>query len=131
MYRFRSFLATSATFVFIMLFALFWCKPASASTAQQPEPADKAASQEAAKTMLANLSNDQIRQLLIDELQKDAGANPQSSTTTTEVKGPATFLARLLNTLDRESVQSENQLEAIHAAIPKIVPDLYKVFVSL
>ena len=78
--------------------------------------------------MLAELSDEQVRQLLIDELKKDIEAeevDPQ------QMKGPAFFLARLLNLMTRGHDDNTDEVRNLFGAIDSMGPDLYRVFVKL
>ena len=80
---------------------------------------------------LSAMSDEQVRQLLIEELQKDALAESHSFTFEPENTGPGAPLAILLNELNDETGQSDNQLRKLLTGVPNLLPDLYKVFVSL
>lgn len=92
---------------------------------------DQAESLSSVHALLSGLSDEQVRQLLIDELQKDASVESQSFSLEPEIKGPGAPLARILKALNRGSVQSEHQLHKLWMEIPNLLPDLYKVFISL
>ncbi len=92
---------------------------------------DQADSPNSVHALLSGLSDEQIRQLLIDELQKDTSAESQSFSLEPELKGPGAPLARILKALNRGSVQSEHQLHKLWIEIPNLLPELYKVFISL
>lgn len=81
--------------------------------------------------MLSGLSDEQVRQLLLAELKKEAEAQTESVNLEPEVKGPGAPLSRLLRTLNRGHTESDNRMEEIWAGVPTFLPDLYKVFVSL
>jgi len=80
---------------------------------------------------LSAMSDEQVRQLLIEELQKDALAESESFSFEPEISGPGAPLEILLNELNDEAGQSDNQLRKVLAAAPNLFPDLYKIFVSL
>ena len=78
--------------------------------------------------MMAGLSDEQVRQLLLDELRNDA----QSETPAPEqIKGPASFLAKMLSTLSGGHDNTMAQVGVLFSSIPNMGPDLYKVFVKL
>lgn len=130
MCRSRSICSKPAALIIILL-ALFWGQTASAATAGALAASAKTVSSESVQAILSNLSNEQIRQLLIEELQKDAAATPPSTPLKPVLKGPAVPLARLLNAFDKESVQAEGQLQKMGSGIPLVLPDLHKIFVTL
>ena len=74
------------------------------------EPQGNADSLRSVHATLSAMSDEQVRQLLIDELQKDAIAEQQSFSLEPDFTGPAAPLARILRTLNDESAQSENRL---------------------
>ena len=78
--------------------------------------------------MLAGLSDEQVRQLLIAELKKDIEAeevDPQ------QMKGPAFFLARLLNLMTRGHDDNTDEVRNLFGALDTMGSDLYRVFVKL
>ncbi len=77
---------------------------------------------------MAGLSDEQVRQLLIEELRKEALADPPDLH---KMKGPAFFLSRLLNLLSNEHDDSKNEVKALFASLPEMGPDLHRVFVKL
>lgn len=116
---------------FLLLFFLFFLQnvlAANENAAELPGDADSSSSVHAT---LAAMSDEQVRQLLIDELLKDAIAEKQPFSLEPDFTGPAAPLARILKTLNDESAQSENRLRKLLAGTPNLLPDLYKVFVSL
>ena len=93
-------------------------------------PQDKAASSSSVHATLSAMSDEQVRQLLIDELQKDAAAEKQSFSMELD-QGTGAPLRWMLDTLNSEAVQSESQVRKLWTGIPNLLPDLYKVFISL
>ena len=85
-------------------------------------------SSEAVEEMMAGLSDEQVRQMLIDELKKDAEAEELEQP---KMKGPAFLLSRLLRVLRSQHDDSESEVRALFGALPTMGPDLYKVFVKL
>lgn len=77
-------------------------------------------------TLLSNLSDEQVRRLLIDELKKDSLAPDNKS----EETGPAIFLGNLLYTLSSQSDIFEDQARQLLNHFPQVVPDLQKVFIK-
>ncbi|MEJ2057036.1 MAG: hypothetical protein P8X39_04275 [Desulfofustis sp.] len=92
------------------------------------EAADAAPADASVEQMMAGLSDEDVRQLLIEELRKEALADTQDSQ---QMKGPAFFLSRLLNLLSREHDDNKNEIEALFASLPAVGPDLHRVFVKL
>ena len=86
-------------------------------------PADASVEQ-----MMAGLSDEEVRQLLIEELRKEALAGTENSP---QMKGPAFFLSRLLNLLSSEHDENKNEIEGLFASLPAMGPDLHRVFVKL
>jgi len=93
--------------------------------------AEKVDSSESVHAILSGMSDEQVRQLLIEELKKDAAANDQSFSLDAELDGPGAPFASMLTTLEIESAQSGQHLEHLWVGIPNFLPDLYKTFVSL
>lgn len=87
------------------------------------EPTDASVEQ-----MMAGLSDEEVRQLLIEELRKEALAGKGESQ---QMKGPAFFLSRLLYLLSNEHDENKNEIEALFASLPAMGPDLHRVFVKL
>ncbi len=92
---------------------------------QAAEPAQSGATVE---QMMAGLSDEQVRQMLIDELKKEV---QPADAAAEQMKGPAFFLARLLNLLSSGHEDSSNEVRALFASFPTMGPDLYRVFVKL
>ena len=94
------------------------------------EPQDNADSSSSVHATLSAMSDEQVRQLLIEELQEDAAAQDQSFSMELD-QGTGAPLVWMLDTLNSEAGQSENQLRKLWTGIPNLLPDLYKVFISL
>lgn len=78
--------------------------------------------------MMAGLSDEQVRELLIEELKKDIEGEevgPQ------KMKGPALILSRLLRVMRSQHDNSEDEVSALFSSLPTLGPDLYKVFIKL
>jgi len=78
--------------------------------------------------MMAGLTDEQVRQLLIEELKKDIeeeGVGPQ------KMKGPAFILSRLLRVMNSQHDDSEDEVRALFSSLPTMGSDLYRVFVKL
>lgn len=80
------------------------------------------------ESLMAGLSDEQVRQLLIQELRADAQAQEPDDQ---QLKGPAVFLARLLIALSDEHDGNRDQIRHLFGGFPQVGPDLYKVFLSL
>ncbi len=95
------------------------CSAAAATEEESAAQVDK---------KLAELSDEQVRQLLIDELKKDIEAEEEG---TQQMKGPAFFLARLLNIMTRGHDDNTDEIRNLFGALDTMGPDLYRVFVKL
>jgi hypothetical protein len=78
--------------------------------------------------MMAGLSDEQVRQLLIEELRKDAAA---AEAEPGKMKGPAHFLARLLGIMARGHDDNTEEVRTLFSAFGTMGPDFYRVFVKL
>ena len=78
--------------------------------------------------MMAGLSDEQVRQLLIEELKKDAQVDEPDPQ---KMKGPALLFSRLLRAMSNEHDESEDEVRALFSSLPLLGPDLYRVFVKL
>ena len=78
--------------------------------------------------MMAGLSDEQVRQLLIEELKKDVAAEEPAPQ---KMKGPALLFSRLLRALSTQHDDSEDEVRALFDSMPALGPDLYRVFVKL
>ena len=92
------------------------------------QSAETAQSEANVESMMAGLSDEQVRQLLIDELQKDAEAEAVSPQ---QMKGPAFLLSRMLRALNSEHNENADQVKTLLDGFPNIAPDLYKSFIML
>ncbi|MCP4343839.1 MAG: hypothetical protein GY799_34435 [Desulfobulbaceae bacterium] len=119
-----------ATPLLLLFFLLFFGNLLAAGGAAA-ELQDNAAAKSSVHATLSAMSDEQVRQLLIDELQKDAIAASESFSLEPDFTGPGAPLARILKTLNDESAQSENRLRKLLTGTPNLLPDLYKVFISL
>ena len=78
--------------------------------------------------MMAGLSDEQVRQLLIQELQKDAQSlQPEG----TKIKGPGSLFHHLLKTLSQKHGKEKSQFRTLWSGAPGILPDLEHVFIKL
>jgi hypothetical protein len=115
---------------FSLLLVLFFSANVLPARAAEAALANADASNSVHATLSA-MSDEQVRQLLIEELQKDAIAEKQSFSLEPDFTGPGAPLAQILKMLNQESAQSENRLRKLLSGTPNLLPDLYKVFVSL
>lgn len=114
----------------LLLFLLFFGNVLTTNSAAA-ELQDNAAAKSSVHATLSAMSDEQVRQLLIDELQKDAIVESESFSLEPDFTGPSAPLARILKILNDESAQSDHRLRNLLQGTPKLLPDLYKVFVSL
>jgi len=122
MNRQRLFCSNLVLFISILLLTISFLGDAFAENVDSPE---------SVHAILSGMSDEQVRQLLIEELKKDAAAKDESFSLESEIDGPGAPFARVLKSLESESVQSEHNLEYLWAGIPNFIPDLYKTFVAL
>lgn len=92
------------------------------------QAADPAQSGGTAEQIMAGLSDEEVRQLLIEELRKEALSDTPDAQ---QMKGPAAFLSRLLNLLSTEHDDNKNEVRSLFAALPAVGPELHRVFVKL
>jgi len=78
---------------------------------------------------LAGLSDERVRQMLIEELKKDALETEAASSE--QGMGPGAIFGNLLRYLSNQADDSEGQLKRLWAGIPNVFSDLYKVFINL
>lgn len=123
------FVTTRWSLLFLLLLSLLF---ASLTLAQDTAvPLLDNVSTDSVDATLAKLSDEQVRQLLINELKKDAALQEDSFTLTQELNGPSAPLAAMLNSVEGESVQSIDKLQQLFRNIPQLIPDLSHVFLSL
>ena len=92
------------------------------------EAAESEKSEANVDKMMAGLSDEQVRGLLIEELTKDIEeeeVGPQ------KMKGPAFLLSRLLRVMRSQHDDSEDEVRALFSSLPTMGSDLYRVFVKL
>lgn len=121
-FRQRCFPAT----LFIILLFFLWASSATAADSAESQPSTVSAETDI-HGLLSGLSDEQVRRLLIEELQKDT----VSGEVTVEPEGPGAFLDDLLSDLEGASVSTDGQAKALFKNLPLVLPDLYKVFVTL
>lgn len=115
----------------LLLLLFFFQQNVLATDSNASTPQSGTGSSGSVHATLAAMSDEQVRQLLIAELQKDVDAKDQSSSLKPAISGPGAPLAEILQKLNSETGQSENQLQKLLAGAPRLLPDLYKVFVTL
>jgi len=81
------------------------------------------------ESLMAGLSDEQVRQMLIIELQKDVQGDLY--TQQQKMVGPAGIFHRLLKRLSSEHDDNEEQFRKLWEGIPNVIPDLHKVFLTL
>lgn len=96
---------------------------AQTQTGQETAPAE-------VTTLVAGLSDEQVRKLLIDELQK-AAKNPSAVLAKSSVQPPGIGLASLLDALSSRADVSEQASRALFDAVPRFWPDIYHVLLGL
>jgi len=101
--------------------------PATGSAEGKPETPPAQPGQ--AASLMAGLSDEQVRQMLIAELQSDAMEDQYSQQQ--KMVGPAGIFNRLLNKFSGEHDDNEEQLSKLWSGISQVVPDLHKVFLTL
>ena len=79
--------------------------------------------------LLAGLSDEEVRQMLLAELKKTANSEEQK--TDQEIGGPGEIFGNMLGALSSQTDRSERRLQRLWAGIPNVFPDLYKVFLAL
>ncbi len=103
----------------LLFFAGPLCSANSAAEEEAEAQVDK---------MMAGLSDEQVRGLLIEELKKDIEeeeVGPQ------KMKGPAFILSRLLRVMSSQHDDSEDEVRALFSSLPTMGSDLFRVFVKL
>ncbi len=102
-------------------------QPTAGSAETKPPPPGQSASTE---SLMAGLSDEQVRQMLISELQQDA-MEDQYAREQQQMVGPAGLLYRLLQKISGGHDSSEKQFRILWSGIPQVIPDLHKVFLNL
>ena len=113
-----------APFLFLLLIALLLLSPSL------PSHAEEKVQGPSTEAMMAGLSDEQVRQLLLAELQKDleTAADSDGESSIGGISGP---ISDLLQTLEDESDASEDRVDTLLDGLPKLIPNLYQVFVTL
>ena len=117
---------SAIAFCFVTLFlgtSLFQPQHSCAAGSANLTPAE-----EKVDHLMAGLSDEQVRQMLIAELKKDSDlAEPGFD----NMKGPASILSRSLGGLSSGHDANQDELKGLFSKIPQLLPDLYKVFIKL
>lgn len=103
-------------------------QPTIGAAENKPEASPAQSGQ--AESLMAGLSDEQVRQMLIAELQSDA-MEEQYSSQQGRMAGPAGMFHRLLSTFSGEQDDNEEQFKKLWSGIPNVIPDLHKVFLTL
>ncbi len=114
-------------YLFILL-AVIVFQPATSPAEAQPLPSPQAPTQ--ADSVLAGLSDEQVRQMLLSELRRDA-MEDQYARQQQQMVGPAGLFHRLLQKISSEHNDNEKQFTRLWSGIPQLIPDLRKVFLNL
>ena len=124
MYRFLGYSAR-LLIVAVFCFGLAGLNPVQLFAAEQSTSGQES---ESVDSLMAGLSDEQVRELLIEELKKDIEeeeVGPQ------KMKGPAFILSRLLRVMSSQHDDSEDEVRALFSSLPTMGSDLYRVFVKL
>lgn len=83
--------------------------------------------------MMAGLSDEQVRQILIGELTRDVSTQNSSTATGDDEKtpGPARFFNNLLSSLEYASQGSKDRYSRLFNAIPEVIPGTLNAFLQL
>ncbi len=117
--------------VFVVLFCVMSAHSAPfAAMNEQSETISDEVSPENVDTnaLLASLSDEQVRQLLIKELQKAPEAQDALKDNSSD---PGAFFGDLVNTLSDKSDSSEEGLRQLLSSFPEILPDLDRILLTL
>ncbi|CAG36494.1 mechanosensitive ion channel family protein [Desulfotalea psychrophila] len=124
----RSFLCLFVTLFFVS--NLFLSVPSSLfAQAIPPSPAPSTQSTEKIQALMAGLSDEQVRAMLITELQNDAAVLPPEKLQRS--RGPAIVFGTLLTSLDKTAYSSEKRLQKLIESVPLIIPSLKSTFLKL
>ena len=113
----------------LVIILLVGILPTSSLTAAESSPAVPADNAAGIESMMAGLSDEQVRQMLIEELKTTA--MEQEYTQQQTMVGPAGIFQRLLRRLSGEHDDNEEQIKNLWRGIPTVLPDLHKVFLTL
>jgi hypothetical protein len=94
-----------------------------ASAAESPPDAPEI------NALVAGLPDEQVRQLLIKELQKSPVH--EQAVLRDNIAGPGMIFGRMLSSLSRKADTSEHKTRQLLTGVPLLFPDLYRVFLTL
>lgn len=77
--------------------------------------------------LVSGLSDEQARRMLLEELRTQAGASQEKSV----MQGPGAVLDEIIHGLEVFSVTAGSGVHSLFAGMPNVLPDLYRVFVTL
>ena len=113
--------------VFLILLFVFIASPASAATPQPGESAEQDVSGADINATIAGLSDEQVRSLLIKELQQEKDTAPKKQ----GAQGPGSLFDRMLSSLAGVSSDSGSQARLLFDKLPAVPGDLYQILVSI
>lgn len=119
--------ATTGMLVFFVLLAIAVVFPPTGTAESAPQSPSAASS--SAESIVAGLSDEQVRDMLISELR--ARSMEQEYDQEQQMVGPASIFNRLLRKFTGEHDENEEEFRKLWDGIPNIVPDLRKVFLTL
>lgn len=82
-----------------------------------------------AEKILAPLSDEQVRRMLLTELQRELV--PQVPSETEQMRGPAAVFDTLLKVFSSEHDENEDRFRHLWSSLPQILPDLNRTFSKL
>lgn len=128
-----AFLVVSFLFIITVLSNTAQSTPLSVIASQQSrsETTENVQSPSDTTSLIATLSDEQVRKLLIEELRKNSRETQSDSVLIDEIPGPGALFSGLLYSLSQKSDSSEKKVQQLFASIPEIIPDLSKVFLTL
>ena len=115
--------------LFLVVILLAGILSASLLSAAESNPAVPADDSAGIESIMAGLSDEQVRQMLIEELKTTAMEEEYTQQQT--MVGPAGIFQRILRKLSGEHDDNEEQIRNLWRGIPNVFPDLRKVFLTL
>jgi len=126
-------LSRSAYVTFSLLFSIMFYLASAAAitgdTGSVPKSNGPVLEETQTYAMLAGLSDEQVRKMLLKELQNEADAEKLNKPQ--DIDGSGGIFGEMLRILSSQTDDSERQLQQLWAGLPDILPDLYKVFLAL
>ena len=104
------------------------CPNFSFSASEDPVALTEPVTASNVDALLAGLSDEQVRQLFIEELRKEAEAAAPSATAGT---GPVAALGRLLAVMDSTADGSSGRLLLLWNHVPQVLPEVRNVLAPL